>query len=263
MSDLIYYELLSRIPQLQPYSKSDFYITPLEGLTNDNFRIEVAQDDWILRIPRAQTNALIDRAAESHNQILAAKLGIAPLPVWRDATGSTLTSTLRQARVVSPSDFASSETIEMIIAPVRRLHRSGFKFQGLIEAGAVLQSYFSKLPEVEQSRFVARKQEAEALLLKLVDRDLAPVASHIDLILENLLWSEQQLWLIDWEFSAMASPYWDLASLCNAADLDAKQARELLHCYCAGSPQMEESVLSDYRFLLQLISDCWISLVSS
>jgi thiamine kinase-like enzyme len=71
--------------------------------------------------------------------------------------------------------------------------------------------------------------------------------------------AENKLWLIDWEYSAMASPYWDLAILCNEADLDLPQSRLLLQAYCLGGPAMKESMLFDYRTLLKLLSDCWMA----
>ena len=83
--------------------------------------------------------------------------------------------------------------------------------------------------------------------------------SHNDLVLENLLLAEERLWLIDWEFSAMASPYWDLATLSNAAGLDQAQSRALLLAYCADGATMEESLLFDYRNLLELLTDIWMA----
>jgi thiamine kinase-like enzyme len=96
-------------------------------------------------------------------------------------------------------------------------------------------------------------------VLKLLQtRDDIYVASHNDLVLENLMFDNSRLWLIDWEYSAMASPYWDLATLCNAANLDLQQSQRLLRVYCAGEWVMEESILFDYRGLLKLLSDCWM-----
>jgi thiamine kinase-like enzyme len=65
--------------------------------------------------------------------------------------------------------------------------------------------------------------------------------------------------MIDWEYSAMASPYWDLATLCNAAQLDLAQSRQLLRDYCTDAAQMKESTLFDYRGLLKLLNDCWMA----
>jgi hypothetical protein len=57
----------------------------------------------------------------------------------------------------------------------------------------------------------------------------------------------------------MASPYWDLAILCNEAELDLEQSRFLLQAYCVDGPAMKESILFDYRGLLKLLSDCWMA----
>ena len=54
----------------------------------------------------------------------------------------------------------------------------------------------------------------------------------------------------------------DLVAAClpiEAAALDDAQSVALLQLYCAGGPQMEESLLFDYRNLLQLLSDCWMA----
>ena len=263
MNELITDELLSQIPGLSKYTCDELRITRLEGLTNHNFRIQVGSQDWVLRLPRSETNGLIDRVAESNNQALAASIGIAFLPLWSDLKGRSLTRTLKHSRALGRRDFVVSNGVEKVAAVLRKLHFSGFQFRGLIEAGPVLENYFSRLPAAKQAALMPRKREAEEMLQRLVPSDLPPVASHIDPVLQNLLLKQQQLWLIDWEFSAMASPYWDLAIVCNAAGLNSVQARELLNLYCVADPQMEESMLSDYRFLLQLIDDCWMALVSA
>ena len=96
-------------------------------------------------------------------------------------------------------------------------------------------------------------------MAQVQDRDPDYVPSHADPVLENLMRGHDRVWLIDWEFSAMASPCWDLAILCNAADLDYTESRNLLADYCARGIQVEESLLFDYRNLLQLLADCWMA----
>jgi hypothetical protein len=57
----------------------------------------------------------------------------------------------------------------------------------------------------------------------------------------------------------MASPYWDLATICNSAGLNETKSRQLLQIYCEAAGPMKESTLFHYRELLQLLSDCWMS----
>ncbi len=248
-----------RVAALADFAPADFEITPLPGYTNLNLRLVNDSQDWILRIPRAATNAHIDRDAEAFNQALAAELGIAPSPRWSDKAGLSLTPTLRHTRSLEREDLATIDGLERLALTLRRLHRADFRFRGRIDLQALLERYYALLDDRLRPDFANRMAAARQLLPLVEDRDLDYVPSHNDLVLENLLLGSGRLWLIDWEFSAMASPYWDLATLCNAADLDYARSRALLRAYCADGFAMEESLLFDYRNLLQLLTDVWMA----
>ena len=256
MPELI--DALARVAPLRERRLEDFKVKPLPGYTNHNYRLRSDAEDWVLRIPKTSTGAYIDRAAEAHNQAQASRLQLAPGVAWRDDTGLCLTPTL-PGRSLRPDDLFDSRTRATVAAALRRLHRSGLEFHGRVDLAELIPRYFRLTPPAVQRRLSPRLQQAEQSLHWLEDNDLPAVASHNDLILENLLLDPNRLWIIDWEFSAMASPYWDLATLCNAAALTRPQAGELMRDYCARTLQMEESALCAYRDLLQLLSDCWMA----
>jgi thiamine kinase len=251
--------LFAAIPPLAGFAPGDFSISPLPGYTNRNLRLRNRTHDWVLRVPRASTDRFIDRAAERHNQALACDLGIAPRPAWCDESGLMLTPTLAGSRCPAADELAAPSSLQGILEPVRRLHRSGAAFRGRVDLAQLLERYYALLDASLQRKFRHRLRAARELLPQLADRDLDYVPSHNDPVLENLLLDAEKVWLIDWEFASMASPYWDLATLCNAAGLDYAASRELLRLYCAGGPLMEESLLFDYRNLLQLLGDCWMT----
>jgi thiamine kinase-like enzyme len=259
MNQEIIEQVFSRASMLAEFSANDFTITPLAGYTNQNFRLYNHQHDWVLRIPRAKTDRFIDRDAEAHNQTLANQLQIAPQVSWRDGEGVTLTPTLSNSRALCAADFDNDAMLNIIVGPIQRLHSSGLSFLGRVDLQQLLTNHFAMLSGTDQQRLGPRLQQAERVLKLLQTRDGDYVASHNDLVLDNLMLDDTRLWLIDWEYSAMASPYWDLATLCNAANLDLAQSQRLLRVYCAGSSVMEESVLFDYRELLKLLSDCWMA----
>lgn len=249
-----------RVAALADYTPADFAITPLPGFTNLNFRLVNDSQDWILRIPRVATNIHIDRDAEAFNQALAAGFGLAPSPRWLDPDGWSLTPTLRHTRNLARADLAAAAGIEQLASTLRSLHRADCRFRGRVDLRALLERYYALLDDTARGNFANRMSAARELLPLVDDRDCAYVPSHNDLVLENLLLGDDgRLWLIDWEFSAMASPYWDLATLCNAADLDYARSRALLLAYCAEGPAMEESLLFDYRNLLKLLTDIWMA----
>jgi len=259
MNQGIIERVFSRASVLAGFSPGDFTITPLAGYSNQNFRLHNHQYDWVLRIPRLKTDRFINRDAEAHNQALAHQLQIAPQVSWRDSQGVTLTPTLSTSRALCTADFRNDAMLLLVLEPIQRLHRSGLPFRGRVNLQELLSNYFALLNRHDRQRLEPRLRQAERVLKLLETRDEIYVASHNDLVLENLMFDDPRLCLIDWEYSAMASPYWDLASLCNAAHLDSQQSQRLLHIYCAGSSAMEESLLFDYRGLLQLLGDCWMA----
>ena len=251
------------IPLLAALERGRFEVARLPGFTNRNYRLYSDQHDWVLRIPRAGTNNLIDRAAEAHNQNRAYQLGLAPPTAWCNRTGVSLTATLRNTRNLRRADFDAAPRRQQVADALRRLHDSGERFEGGLSLRHTLQQHFDLLDADGQEKLSPRMEQAMRILSLLESRDLAPVPAHRDPVCGNLLLDDERLWLIDWEYSAMASPYWDLAILCNDADLDLRQSRDLLRAYCADGKAMQESSLFDYRELLKLLNDCWMAAFSS
>jgi len=251
--------VFASIPLLQGFSIEDFTISALPGYTNRNYRLYNQHFDWVLRIPKPATARFIDRDAEAYNQGLAQQLGLAPQVAWRDATGISLTPTLGDSRNLRVADMAANDILQLCVGSLQRLHRSGLLFHGRVDLGTLLQQHFALLHESDQQRFRNRLSQAQELLAGLDEPDQGYVASHNDLVLGNLLLERSSLCIIDWEYSAMASPYWDLATLCNAAEFDRQQSRRLLRAYCVGGTSMKESTLFDYQDLLKLLSDCWMA----
>ncbi len=249
----------ANIPQLSAGSSDDFEVTRLPGYTNLNYRLRNNAQDWVLRLPRAHTNQLIDRAAEACNQTLAHQLDIVPAVAWRSDAGVTLTPTLVNSRNLQPQDLVSEALLAQIVKPFQRLHRSGLRFHGGLDLRHTLEQHYDLLNQAQQALFAERMYTARRILSLMDSDEFATVPCHRDPVLGNLLLDGKRLWLIDWEYSAMASPYWDLAILCNAADLDLAQSRRLLQMYCAGGAAMQESTLFDYRGLLKLLNDCWMA----
>jgi thiamine kinase-like enzyme len=251
--------VFANLPVFDGLRPKDFTITRLPGYTNRNYRLHNSDYDWVLRLPRPSTDLFIDRAAEAHNQTIAHNLDLAPQVLWRNDEGVSLTPTLSNSRNLYRSDFSSDQQLALIVKPLQQLHRSGQRFSGQADLDSTLARHFDLLETSQQGDYAQRMAQAQRTLSLIEVADQGWVPSHRDPVLGNLLLTDERLWLIDWEYSAMASPYWDLAILCNEANLDLQQSRRLLQLYCIGGPAMQESMLFDYRGLLKLLNDCWMS----
>lgn len=260
MSDIDFDAVFSRIPMLRHASPSHFTIKPLPGLSNHNFHLRHSTDDYVLRIPKPETNRHINRAFEAFNIDRVTDLGLAPEVLWRDPDGLSLTSCLVHTQTVSTANMHDETFWPLLINRLDRLHRADFHFQGEINLVTLLNRYFELIPRNLYPDLKPCFEKALTIHSELQTEDTRCVPSHNDLVLENLLiGGEQELWLIDWEYSAMASPYWDLATLCNAGRLGQDQSRRFLELYGEAVIKLEFDYLRRYQYLLQVLTIAWLA----
>src|SRR3546814_15775389 len=66
------------------------------------------------------------------------------------------------------------------------------------------------------------------------------------------------MWIVDWEYSGMNDPLWDLGDVSVEAGFDAAQDREMMEAYCGGAPSpalMGRMVI--YKALCDLLWTLW------
>jgi len=201
------------------------------GLTNRVFRVRAERGAFFLRLPYPEAAGVIDRAAEAHNLTLAAACDLALPPVYCDAASGVLMTRAVAALEPPPTDLPAQ-----LGAVLAKLHMSGAGFQGRIDPQAVFHAQAARLPL--SGALVAEWQDLcqaiEALAARQEPDGEAPlVPSHGDPSPGNCLPVLGRVWLIDWEYSAMAAPAWDIAYALVEHDFDEAQERSFLQSYSA------------------------------
>lgn len=248
-----------RIPELSNHTIDAYHIKQLPGYTNLNFHLKSAQQDWVLRIPQEKTNAYIDRRVEAHNANIAYKLGLAPECLWRDDSGYSLSNTISHSGSLTMQDLNNPELLKQLVTTLQRLHRSDEIFQGTVDVDDLLAVYYHLMPKSKQRLLVDSYQDAKSKVKIVSQQDNRLVPSHNDLVLENILFDSHRIWIIDWEYATMASPYWDLATLCNEGQFTVSQAENLLSLYENKGQALDLKILSYYRDLLNALSTFWMT----
>jgi thiamine kinase-like enzyme len=204
--------LLGSVPLLADRPAAAWQARPLVSMTNRNWRVTAGAADYVLRAPGVSSQRYLSRAQEFHNAAIAADLGIAPRLLFADPqSGVTLQAFLADARALTPEDFAAPEIARQIGGVLGRLHRSGRVYQGVMQAFPIIDTYLRLAADDRLQRLRAR---AEPIRIALEAHPVALVPSHIDPNPANfLLRDDGTLLLIDWEYSAMCDPAWDLAAI--------------------------------------------------
>ncbi|MFT5809252.1 MAG: thiamine kinase-like enzyme [Gammaproteobacteria bacterium] len=252
-----------RIPELSAYTIDDFDINQLSGYTNLNFHLKNTKHDWVLRIPKDKTNGYIDRAVEAHNANIAFNLGLAPKCLWRDGSGYSLSNTIRQSRSSEVADLNNPERLGQLVVALQQLHQSNQAFQGTVDISQLLTRYYQLMPKSKRQLLADSYHDATTKVKNVLQQVHRLVPSHNDLVLENILFDSHsnthRVWIIDWEYATMGSPYWDLATLCNQGKFTTIQAENLLSLYHNKDQALDSKTLSDYRDILNALSVFWMA----
>ncbi|MCP4076584.1 MAG: phosphotransferase [Gammaproteobacteria bacterium] len=248
------------IPMLAGYHPDEFKITQLTSYTNENYHLKNSSLDLILRLPRTQTNAYINRNAETYNQNIVFNLGLSPACLWHNDEGESLTQTIKTGHSPTSTDLTQIDIMHLVAEGLSQLHNSQKQFQGQVDLQSLLNRYFDLLDNRQQKKYHSRFTQALNRLKTMESEHDKLVPSHNDLNENNLLLDENnKLWMIDWEYSSMASPYWDLATICNSGQYEEIHCRHLLSAYKHEHNDLDDQTLQGYREILSVLNDCWMS----
>lgn len=231
----------------------------LGGLTNLVFRV----GDYCLRIPGKGTEEYIDRANEAVAAREAARAGVSPEVIHVDgATGIMATRFIGAAVTMSPEAFRSRPGAPARAgAAFRRLHESGAVFPFRFELFAMIDDYLSIL----STKDVALPEgyhdvvaEAEAVRAALAARPTPLAPCHCDPLCENFLDTGERMWIVDWEYSGMNDPMWDLGDLSVEAGFDEGQEEAMLAAYFGGEARAaDRGRMVIYKAMCDLLWTLW------
>jgi thiamine kinase-like enzyme len=219
-------------------------IEPLGGgITNRNFKVEVAGRCFVLRIGGQDTELLgIDRSAERAASQVAAELGLGPEVVAFVEPEGYLVTGYVEGEV-------GKVDVERVGAALRRLH-DGPALPGRFDSFRVVDAYRATALEhgVEvPSAYEGAKELANRIEGRRRGTPLRPC--HNDLLNANFIDDGERLWIVDWEYAGMGDPFFDLGNFAVNHELEEEAEGTLLAAY--GSDDRNALVLmrfmSDFR----------------
>lgn len=232
---------LRSIPRFANVEAEDIEMTRLGGLTNQNWKVERNGEVFVLRIAGAGTNDYIDRANEEINARAAARAKVgAEIIHCEPSIGLMLARYIPGVVTMSPVLFKQRAGSPGRAAEVlKRMHTSGQRFAKRFELFAMIEEYkalLAKLGATLPEGYDAAVAQAGAVRQALDAKPVPLAPCHCDPLCENFLDNGRRMWLVDWEYSGMNDPWWDLGDLSVEAGFDAAQDQELLSAYCGGEP---------------------------
>ena len=251
---------LAGVPMLSSLGAAS--ITRLGGLTNLVFRIESAAGLHCLRVPGKGTSAYIDRRVEAHNARAAAAAGVSPEVLHFGEDGVMVTRFLGDCVTMTPQSMCATPGAPTRAARAfRELHQyqPGFTFR--FELFSMIDDYLGHLDKLGAKLpdgYHEAVRAAQVVRQALAAHELPLAPCHCDPLCENLLDDGRRMWVIDWEYSGMNDPMWDLGDLSVEAGFEDRHDREMMAAYFGGPARPSEfGRMVIYKAMCDLLWTLW------
>jgi len=256
-------DILRNVAGFADVKPDEVKITRLGGLTNLVHLVEARGKKVVVRIPGDGTESYINREVEVHNARAAEKAGVAPAVLWADAkSGAMVTRALEHIETMTPALFKSRKgSPARAGAALGKLHRSGQQFDFRFELFAMIDGYLKVLSTKDVALPDGYHDVVAAAMpiRDMIEKHPVPLtACHCDPLSENFLDDGARMWLVDWEYSGMNDPHWDLGDVSVEAEMDEAQEAELLQGYFGRAPtSAEKGRVVIYKAMCDLLWTLW------
>ena len=143
----------------------------------------------------------------------------------------------------------------------RRMHDCGREFRFRFELFNMIDEYLgllAKLGATLPEGYHDVVKEAEAVRRVLNDNPAPLAPCHCDPLCENFLDDGQRMWIVDWEYSGMNDPIWDLGDLSVEAGFGAAEDEEMMTAYVGGAvPESIFGRMVIYKAMCDLLWTLW------
>jgi len=252
-------EVRSLLAGISPLAEYSGEIQRLGGLTNRVY----ALGQFVLRIPGKGTEDYINRSNERVMALAAAAAGVSPALIYGDAaTGIMVTERIDSATTLSPEGFKSIPgAVARAGEALHQLHTSGRAFPSRFELFAMIDDYLKIIAGKKVALPLGYDdvvREAQGIRLALNKNPAPLVPCHCDPLCENFLDAGSRMWIVDWEYSGMNDPMWDLGDLSVEGGFTPEQDDALLHAYFQSDPSpRDHGRMVIYKAMCDLLWTLW------
>ena len=233
-------------------------VEQLGGMTNQNYLVKTSSNQYIVKFFGKGTDKLIDRQNEKFNLELLKDLKLDVENYLFDIeAGIKVNQYIENAETL---DSATIKTKFEKIAPIlQTIHASGKELRGEFAPFEEIKKYESLIQgEISYPNYEAVRKSVLSLKNELEKIGVDKKSCHIDLVPENFIEGpDGHLYLIDWEYSSMNDPMWDLAALFLESEFTPEEEADFLAYYEGDKTPVSREKIRIYKILQDIIWSLW------
>lgn len=256
---LIPASILARVPGCEQGTRPLAIAQLPGGTVNTSFRVHTRRGGFVVRL-NGVAGAILgaNHAREEQLQAAAAAAGVAPALLYVDAKHAFTITEFISGRIWGAARFAQPDSLRRLGKRLCALHDIIPPAVAPFDLAAILRAHCARLAAAlppERPLFARLLEQSEAMLARCASEQRESVIVHNDLQHSNLIEGDR-LYLIDWEYAAVADPIFDVACVLAYYPRARPHAQELL-CAAGLGGQASPAALTAATWLFVLLSFLW------
>ena len=233
-------------------------VEQLGGMTNQNYLVQTSSNRYIVKFFGKGTEKLIDRKNEKFNLELLKDLKLDVENYLFDMeAGIKVNQYIENAETLNLNTIKTK--FEKIAPILQTIHASGKELKGEFAPFDEIKKYESLIQgEIYYPNYEAVRKAVFSLKEELEQIGIDKKSCHIDLVPENFIEGpDGHLYLIDWEYSSMNDPMWDLAALFLESEFTTEEEEDFLSHYESEKTPVSREKIRIYKILQDIIWSLW------
>ncbi|CCO07710.1 choline kinase family protein [Desulforamulus hydrothermalis] len=205
------------------------------GLTNYNYIMNIKGTEYVIRQPGGMTEQIIDRSIERINNNIASEFGVNSDCIFFDeVSGIKISVYIDNSLNIAQANPCLPQNLSSVANIMKKIHSLPKHFPNRFDWPTELAKYEQIIQKQRGDFFFdyhgLKNQLFDFFRQNIKNTILAPC--HNDTVPENFLIDERgRIYLIDWEYSGMNDPCWDVAAYIIESKLPAEAIDFLIEKY--------------------------------
>ncbi|AFQ46205.1 choline kinase family protein [Desulfosporosinus meridiei] len=232
------------------------------GLTNYNYIMVINGIEYVIRQPGGMTEQIIDRKIERVNNHIASELGVNSDCIFFDeSSGIKISTYIKNSCNMAQADPGSFRNLDSVCSIMKKIHSFPRGFTNHFDWQKELSKYEGIIQQLHGSFFFDYQYLKEQLIFFVQKNIESTILTpcHNDTVPENFIMDGNgRTYLVDWEYSGMNDPCWDVAAYILESKLTEEAIQYLVQNYFGYSlTTMEELKIKGFMMAQDLLWTVW------
>ena len=230
----------------------------LGGMTNNNYLVETTNRKFIVKFFGKGTDKLINRIAEKNNLEKLRDLELDVENYIFDINEGIKVNEYIENATTFDAHYIKTKNKE-VAEILQKVHGSGKELEGEFKIFDEIKKYEDLIQgEIKYAYYDKIKDKVFGLQSHLEEIGIDRKSCHIDLVPENFIEDENgRVYLIDWEYSSMNDPMWDLAALFIESNYRKSEEGDFFKYYYSEKTPVSIAKIMIYKILQDFLWSLW------